>query len=243
MYARKRLSEYVDVVLTYSDDKEIFGIRTINVSNGVDAKKISECLSRFPHPDDSKIRFMACAQFNLWHGYDRAIEGLYQYINSKDSNKNIELIMVGEGASLESYKALVKKYKIQNYIKFTGKLYGEELTRVYSLCNIGLDSMGRHRSGVYYNSSLKGKEYCAYGLMIVSGVETELDHAGDFDYYFRIPADDTPVDFGSIIDFYNRKVGPDIDKVRNDIISYAINNFSIDVVFKPVIDFIKCGEL
>lgn len=42
--------------------------------------------------------------------------------------------------------------------------------------------MGRHRSGVSFNSSLKGKEYCAKGLIIVSGVKTELDLDGEFLY-------------------------------------------------------------
>ena len=241
-YARKKLAQYVDVILTYSDDKEIFGIKTINMSNGVDAVKLSDSVKKYPYPDDGKIRFVACAQFNLWHGYDRAIEGLNQYVKRADANKNIELIMVGEGSSLDSYKALVSKYELDNYVKFMGKQYGDDLTRIYSACDIGLDSMGRHRSGVYYNSSLKGKEYCAYGLVIVSGVETELDHADDFEYYYRIPADDTAMDFASVLDFYNNKVGTDREKVKNVISSYAIDHFSMDVVFKPVIDFIMAGK-
>lgn len=242
-YARKKLKDYVDIVLTYSDDKEIFGIKTINISNGVDAIKLSEAVKRYPHPEDSKIRFMACAKFNLWHGYDRAIEGLYQYLQKPGANRNIEIEMVGDGSSTESYRQLVERYGLQDYVIFHGKKQGDELVKAYSICDIGLDSMGRHRSGVYYNSSLKGKEYCAYGLMIVSGVETELDHAEDFEYYYRIPADDSPVDFEQILSFYQRKVGNRKDSVRSQIMKYAIDHFSMGVVFQPVIDFIcKDGE-
>ena len=107
--------------------------------------------------------------------------------------------------------------------------------------DIGLDSMGRHRSGVYYNSSLKGKEYCAYGLLIVSGVETELDNAADFDYYFRIPADDSPVDFAKILEFYNEKVADNKAAVHKKISDYALDHFSMDKVFKPVMDYIGSG--
>ena len=235
-YARKKLKNYVDVVLTYSDDKEIFGIKTINISNGVDAVNLSEAVKRYPHPDDGKIRFMACAKFNLWHGYDRAIEGLHQYFQKADANKNIEIEMVGDGDSLEFYRRLVEKYRLQDYVKFHGKKQGEELIKVYSICDIGLDSMGRHRSGVYFNSSLKGKEYCAYGLMIVSGVETELDHVSDFEYYYRIPADDSPMDFEKVLAFYDEKA----NKVayRSKIMQYAIDYFSMEVVFQPVIEFV-----
>lgn len=242
-YARKKLKDYVDVVLTYSDDKEIFGIQTINISNGVDAAKLSNAVMNYPRPNDGKIRFMACAKFNLWHGYDRAIEGLHQYIQKPGANKNIEIEMVGDGDSTESYRQLVEKYRLQDYVIFHGKKQGEALVKAYSACDIGLDSMGRHRSGVYYNSSLKGKEYCAYGLMIVSGVETELDHMTDFEYYYRIPADDSPVDFEKVLDFYNHKVGSTKDSIRIHIMKYAQEHFSMEVVFKPVIDFIcKNGE-
>ena len=241
-YARKKLKDYVDVILTYSDDKKIFGIKTINISNGVDAVKLSEAVEKYPHPDDGKLRFIACAKFNLWHGYDRAIEGLHQYLSESAADKNIELEMVGDGTLVDTYKQLVEKYSLQDFVKFHGKLQGEKLTKVYSMCDIGLDSMGRHRSGVYYNSSLKGKEYCAYGLIIVSGVETELDHADDFGYYYRIPADDTPVDFAKVIEFYKSKTAADRSAVRREISEYAIKHFSMDVVFKPVIDYIRSSK-
>ena len=229
----------MDVVLTYSDDKEIFGIKTINISNGVDALSIFQAVRKYPHPEDGKIRFMACAKFSLWHGYDRAIEGLHQYLEKPDANRNIEIEMVGDGDAAESYRQLVKKYGLEEYVRFYGKKQGDELIRVYSLCDIGLDSMGRHRSGVYYNSSLKGKEYCAYGLMIVSGVETELDHADDFEYYYRIPADDSPVDFEKVLAFYQAKADSHKERMRETIMQYAIDHFSMEVVFQPVIDYIS----
>ncbi len=237
-YARNKLKDYVDVILTYSNDREIFGVKTINISNGVDAENLSNVALKYSYPNDEKIRFMACAKFNLWHGYDRAIEGLYQYFQKPDANRNIEIEMVGDGEFTETYRQLVDKYGLQKYVKFHGKKQGEELAKIYSKCDIGLDSMGRHRSGVYYNSSLKGKEYCAYGLMIISGVETELDHANDFDYYFRIPADDSYVNFEKVIDFYNLRVGKNKEFVKKQIMQYARDHFSMNVVFQPVIDFV-----
>lgn len=240
-YARQKLKNYIDVILTYSNDKEIFGIKTINLRNGVDVEKISKVVGKYTYPDDGTLRLMACAKFNLWHGYDRAIEGLYNYLKNSDSNPKIEIEMVGDGESIKFYKRLVEKYGLQKNVIFHGKLQGEELAKIYSISDIGLDSMGRHRSGVYYNSSLKGKEYCAYGLMIVSGVETELDTAKDFKYYLRMPADETPIDFTKIVNFYNTltSYGEKRKIVRNAIMNYAKDNFSMKVVFQPVINFVK----
>ena len=240
-YARKKLKDYVDVALTYSDDKKIFGMKTLNISNGVDALRISKMTQQYPYAKNDKLRFIACAKFSFWHGYDRVIEGLYQYFQKPNAYRNIEIEMVGDGDSVELYKQLVRKYNLQNYVKFYGVRQGDDLIKIYSKCDIGFDSMGRHRSGVFYNSSLKGKEYCAYGLMIVSGVKTELDNVKDFEYYYRIPADDSPVDFEKIIEFYNAKMVTDKIKVKNKIADYAKKHFSMEVVFQPIIDFIKQG--
>ncbi len=241
-YARKRLHRYVDVILTFSEDKEIFGIKTINTCNGVDTKAASDALTGKTHPDDGTIRIMACARFDYWHGYDRAIEGLRSYIRDPRSDKRVELEMVGDGPMVDGYKELVEEYGLQEYVRFHGRLLGDDLTKVYAISNIGLDSMGRHRSGVFYNSSLKGKEYCAYGLVVVSGVKTELDNDESFDYYYRIPADDSPVDFNKLIDFYNTVTdnGRKREEVRKAIMQYASEHFSMDVVLKPVLDYI-CG--
>ena len=75
---------------------------------------------------------------------------------------------------------------------------------LYDKADIALDCMGRHRVGVYYNSSLKGKEYCAYGVPIISGVETELDQRKEFQYYLRVPADDTILDMDDIVNYYHK---------------------------------------
>lgn len=242
--ACSKLCRYVDVVLTYSNDEEIFKIPTIRLSNGVDVKQIADSLQNYPCLADDKIRMMACAKFNLWHGYDRVIEGLNQYVQKTDSNKNIEIEFVGDGLFLNKYKEMVEKYQLQKYVVFHGKCQGTKLTEIYSKCVIGLDSMGRHRSGVYYNSSLKGKEYCAYGLVVVSGVETELDHDELFDYYLRVPANDSPVDFSEVINFYYdvTQEGERVNEVKDRIRRYASEKFDMEVVFKPVIDYIKNRE-
>lgn len=235
---RRKLKEYIDVIITYSKDREIFGIPTINLSNGIDFFELNKY--SFEQNKDSRIHVIACACFNFYHGYDRAIKGLSEYIKDNEDS-GIVLDIVGDGSALTEYKALVQDLDLENYVVFHGQLNGEALARIYSIASIGLDSMGRHRAGVYYNSSLKGKEYCAYGLYIVSGVETELDNNSEFPFYYRIPADESPMDWNSVISAYKKTIENfgGTDNCKAMIKDYAKCNFDMSVAFQPVIDYIR----
>ena len=97
--------------------------------------------------------------------------------------------------------------------------------------------MGRHRSGVFYNSSLKGKEYCAKGLPIVSGVETELDSHPEYEYYYRVPANDDPVNIYEIIKFYDKVYSKNNhQEVADSIRTLTFKMFDMQYAFMPVVE-------
>lgn len=235
---RKKLYKYIDKIITYSEDKEIFNISTINTSNAVDIKT---CKRKRKSTTKYPINMIACASLYYWHGFDRAIEGIKNYYaEEKDNKVELNLYIVGNGEEYPIYQKLISKYSLEEHVFLVGAKYGEDLDCIYDTCQIGLDSMGRHRSGVLYNSSLKGKEYCAKGLMIVSGVRTELDDATDFDFYYRIPADDSPVNFDEIIMFYNNHTKTkSIDEIQEEIVEYADEHFDFSVVMKPIQEYIE----
>ena len=56
--------------------------------------------------------------------------------NLLKKNKNIKLLIVGDGPDLEEYKKLCKKYKIEDNIKFTGKVPWEDIPLYYNLSDI-----------------------------------------------------------------------------------------------------------
>lgn len=236
---RRFLYKYVDRIVTYSDDKSIFRIKTINISNGVNLKRI---LPKKVSQNTKSINMIAVAKFGFWHGYDRLIKGLGRYYNSGIKNKrDIKLYLVGPGDSkvLEDYKLLIKKYKLYDKVILTGKKYGKELARVYDKCELGIDSLARYRSGVTYNSTLKGKEYLAKGLPIISGVKTELDNM-QFKYYYRVPADDSPINIKKVIEFYDKIYQQESkQKVINEVRSFCSDNFSFNQVYKKVINWYK----
>lgn len=236
---RKYLHKFVDVCVTFSDDNAIYGIRAVNISNGVDTKKIQ---MRIPKNTSGEIHLIAVAKFAPWHGFDRIIDGMGMYYQKKPKHI-IKFYIVGYGDKNieENYKSRIKQYKLENYVFLLGEKHGKDLDELYNLSDIAIDSMGRHRSKVYYNSSLKGKEYMAKGLPIVSGVKTELDYVENYPYYLRVPADDSYVDMYDIIKFYNSIYKSiEADSVTKIIRKYCEDNFDIDKCFESVVKEIKC---
>lgn len=234
---RNFLYRYVDKVFTYSNDKYIFRIPCINISNFVDCNKI---LPRANKSNNNEVNIIAVATLAFWHGYDRAIKGLHNYYLNTNNKVIVKLHFVGDGPILDDYKKMVKEYHLEKYVVFYGAKKGVELSNIYDICDIALDSLGRHRSGIFYNSSLKGKEYMAKGLPIISGVATELDSIDNYLYYLRVPADDSPLDINEICLFYEKVYGNQSKKeVIKSISSKAKEMFNIDIAMQPIIEELK----
>ncbi|SJZ77196.1 glycosyltransferase [Anaerorhabdus furcosa] len=234
---RRYLRKYIDRIATYSDDDVIFEIPTIQISNAVDAYDVK--IANIKEYKSSEINVMLCATLSYWHGYDRAIEGLNEYYKN-GGTVNFILHIVGDGEEYNKLKKMINSYDLNNNVILHGKLFGKKLDLVYEQCDIGFDSMGRHRSGISYNSSLKGKEYVAKGLPIISGVKTELDYDKTYKYYKRIPADDTPVDFEQVHNFCDEiYCGENTVDVRSEIRKYANDHFTYEITMKSVLDFLK----
>lgn len=206
--------------MTFSNDRKIFNIETIQISNGVDFKNVPLKKNSLKSNSlkSNSINLIGVASISHWHGYDRVIEGLKLYLDS-DPDVNVIFNIVGDGNPkvLNDYKEKVSKYNLTDNVVFHGKLTGNKLNDVFDLSDIGVDALGRHRSKVFYNSSLKGKEYLARGLPIISGVRTELDDMHGFPAYLRIPANDSPVDIYEVKNFFSDIIQSNIDarKIRS----------------------------
>lgn len=231
--AIKSLRECVDYIVTFSKDECIFGIPTIKIMNGIDYSKIR----LRTYKDHSSFNMIAVALFAKWHGYDRLIDGMnleFDFIKEND----IHLYLIGKGKVLKRYKKLINKYSLGSYVHFTGPLNGEKLDDYYDIADVAIDCCGRHRVGVYYNSTLKGKEYCAHGVPIVSGVNTELDNFDKFSYYKRFPANDSYISIKEIFDFV-KSLGSDYSTISTTIRYQTEPVFDMKHTFLPVVDCLQ----
>lgn len=230
---RNKLVSISDAVVTFTDDKTIFGKRTISISNGVDFDAIP--LQNKEKLNDNIINLVGVAEVHYWHGFDRLIAGLGEYYKKKHV-KDIFFHIIGGIAPSEmdgsvyakGFSKIITEYGIEDKVLFHGPLYGEKLDRVLNIADFAVGSLGRHRTGVFNMKSLKNREYTARGIpFIYSETDTDFDNK---DFILKAPADDTPIDIDIILDFLNKH------KVVASSIRESIKYLSWNKQMKKVID-------
>jgi glycosyltransferase involved in cell wall biosynthesis len=203
---RRQLYAQMDAVVTFSDAQEIFGQRTINISNGVDFDSIPlhQPSSINHHP--SALHLIGVAEVHYWHGYDRLIAGIGEYYKNGGKRDVFFHIVGGVGPSemydsihAPGFAELMDKYQIKDKVIFHGQLFGKELDDVFNQCQFAIGSLARHRSGITNIKTLKNREYATRGIPFIY---SEQD--SDFDaqpYVLKAPADESPIALQQIIDF------------------------------------------
>jgi len=195
---RDSLYKQMDAVVTFSDCERIFGQRTIRISNGVDFDSIPLHQPSTISHQPSELHLIGVAEVHPWHAFDRILTGLGYY---KGSLKVYFHIVGGVHPNhmAKTFLPLIEKYHLQDRILFHGQLFGDELTRVFNLCQFAIGSLGRHRSGIADIKTLKNREYATRGIPFIYS-----ENDSDFDwqpYVLKAPADESPIDIQKIIDF------------------------------------------
>ncbi len=237
---KKCLAAYIDRIVTVSDcGSYIWGIKTIVAQNGVDVESIVP-ISEKIGDDVGSLRIIAVAQFQPSHGYERVIDGLYDYY-SKGGEKRIELHMVGEGSECNRYKKMTKRLGLNGFVFFHGMLDGNELENCYKDKDIGLGEFGLYKRGLYESGSLKVREYLARGLPVVSGTHnTAFDKGGD-NYYYEFPNEAGKIDFNMIVNWYNNLISKYHSRINlaNEIRDFSKEHVDISVAMKPIVDYLE----
>ena len=203
---RRRLYQYMDAMVTFSDTKEIFGQRTINISNGVD---FDSTPLHTPSPSSllSPLHLIGVAEVHSWHGFDRVVAGIGEYYsqqptaNSQQPEVFFHIVGGVHPFHMKTYfTPLLEKYpQIKDKIIFHGTMFGKELDDVFNQCQFAIGSLGRHRSGITVIKTLKNREYATRGIpFIYSEIDSDFEHQP---YILKAPADETPIDIQKIVDF------------------------------------------
>ncbi|MBR7033790.1 MAG: glycosyltransferase [Clostridia bacterium] len=224
---RGSLKKFVNRIVTYSEDKSIFGIDCINIANGIDVFAQRIC-SRSEHRDE--IVFTGVAKISPWHGYDRMIRGIAMYSGQPDVVFNV----VGDGPALEECRSLAEELKVGDRVSFKGFRSGKELDEIYDDTDVGVDCLALHRKGMTRVSSLKSREYAARGLPILTAnyFDTIPD---DWDYLIKEDADESPINVKHAVDCFLkiRERG----EYKKEIRSFAEDKLDINVTFRPVLRY------
>ncbi|WP_027715117.1 glycosyltransferase [Desulfuromonas sp. TF] len=226
------LRYYVDRIITFSREGEIFGIPTIRTDNGVDV----DAFGIMPRPEDSEvIRLVGVANLSFWHGYDRIISGLARHY-AGDNPRPVVFEIVGSGQELERLQNDARRNDLTEHVTFHGPLHGAELDEVLGRCHIGVSSIGMHRLQVD-TSNLKSREFCARGIPFVIAYE-DRDFSKELEFVFHVSANDEPVDITKLLEFYDalRIKNPDF---TGEMRKYAEERLTWRGKMKPVAETVR----
>lgn len=218
---RNKLAKEMTAIVTFSDYKQIFGQRTINISNGVDLDSIP--LHQYHPHGDGSVHLIGVAEVHLWHAFDRVITGIGEYYKHNPDSRKVFFHIVGGVHPNERYRsnvfhpgfqAIIDKYKIQEYIIFHGQLFGKQLDDVFNQCCFAIGSLGRHRSGITIIKTLKNREYATRGIpFIYSEQDSDFDYQS---YVVKAVPNESPINIQHIIDFVDN-FHADPQNIRNTV--------------------------
>ncbi|ABR30926.1 hypothetical protein SU69_05445 [Thermosipho melanesiensis] len=225
-----KIINYVDYIPTTSEfylKNENLNNKLIRYCNGVNVNKYP--IRKRP-PFEDKINILMVTSITFWQGIDRILEGLYNFY--KDNVKfKIYLNIVGVGPEMHRLKKMVKKYSLDRFVNFRGKLSGELLDKQFDLNHIAAGSLGRHRTDNNNISTLKASEYCARGIPFFTSVN-EMCFNNSLNFIYFVEANDGPIDFLEIINFYQSINSFNYEKEMRE---YAIENLNWEKVLKEII--------
>lgn len=234
-YNRTKMHGLIDRFAILTDESEVFGIPTIKIKNGIDIEQIKK---RSPlRFDDETINICAVAMFKEWHGYERLINGVYEYYKKNGTRKFI-FHFVGEGSELNTYRKLVEELSLSDHFAFYGFMNNKDLDMIYDKCRLALGTFGMYKKNIDLSCDLKSREAVARGIPMVTGCKTDIFIKEKYSYFYEFPNDSSILDIQKIVEFYDsiyqfRDEATVIDEIRD----YAKKNIGMDDAMKNVIDY------
>lgn len=202
--------------VTFSDDKKIWGVPCINIANGYIPSRMP--MKKSSVYDGKSLHLIAAAVVQKYHGYDRIIEGMREYYQSKTKEEPIVTFTICGDGDLNPLKELVKKYNLDQYITFTGNITGKIFNTEFDRAHFAIGSLGRHRSGLTTMRALKNIEYTSRGIPFIYS-----ENNPDFDgkpFVMKASQDDTPINIHNIISFM-KTFNMTIEKIHQYALGYS----------------------
>ena len=224
---RVKAAKYMDRIVTFYNQDSIWDVPCLKLINGYDFSKVE--LPQRKLGDTVHVLSVSATAF--WHGYDRFIESLYRYYQA-GGKENIVYHLVGN--ILPEHQKMVDDYGLSGHVILYGRMSGEPLEQMYAKCSLGIDILGGHRKDYPVSSTLKSREYGAYGLPLITSSPVDFMEK-HYPYQLLVPYDDSPVDIRAVLDFYHRVYdGKQPDAVAAEIRDYAKEKCDMNVTMKSV---------
>lgn len=228
-YICSHLNKYVFRVATTNNIDKIFKIETIKINNAIDI----DCIRvKENNKKNNEVRLVGIANIQKWHGYDRVINGLYEYYKERKGNTNVYFHIVGEGREKYNLKKLVESLDIKENVIFEGAKSGEELDKLLDKMDIGVSSLSLFR-GAIGGDPIKTKEFIGRGFPVILGYNDKLvDMSKSF--VKKVSENDESIDINDILAWYYS-----LDVSSTDISKYAIDNLSWDKQIYKIVEVLN----
>lgn len=123
---------------------------------------------------------------------------------------------------------IIKQNALEPYVILYGNMHGNDLDQLFSKADMGIGSLGRHRSGITHIKTLKNREYAARGIPFVySEIDADFDHCN---YVLKVPANETPINIHELISFYHSQ------SWNINVIRHSVENLSWKMQMQKVIN-------
>lgn len=229
-YFRRFLYKYVDLVATNFEGDCLWGMKCAQLENGITLE--SNPLHK-KKPEIGRLIMIAVSGMEIWHGYERMIEGMRDYYE-KDGSRDLKLKLLGEGPEKKHYITLVEQYGLESHVEFCGKVDGDDLDRQYDLADLAVGSLGLYKTDIQDVTPIKGAEYCARGIPFICGYH-DMRFTGEEPFIMNVPNSPEPVDMEQVITFYEKIMAR--EGYMREMREYAKRHLTWDIVMRPVVDY------
>lgn len=229
-----KLKECVDLIVTTTPVGELYGVKTINVVNGIDA---DHSPARVKKDNDFDFNIISVAMISVWHGYDRVIRGISDYYKN-GGEKNILYTVIGDGDERPNLEQMVHDLKLENHIVFAGIKLKEELNSYYDVADIALEMLAGFRRTNGLISSIKMAEYFVKGVPVIYAADQDAYSDERALYCYRVSNDDSAIDIDALIEFSNNLYmqNNDIAKQMHEL---AKDYFDWEYTMRELMDYLK----
>lgn len=222
-------------VVTFSSDKNILGVKTINITNGVSVKDNPIATSSEGICQSFKIVFVG--QLHIWTGIDRLLKGMARYVQGGCRHGNVEVHIVGDGPMLIEWQCLAAELSLETEVIYYGNCCGEVLDAIYNGSHVAIGNLANHRRKLIANADLKNREYCMRGIPFITTAEDRA-FPRSFEFLKQVSPADSDINIEEIILFYEAvsRTEPNFKKHMRE---YAITNLTWETTMRPVIQDIQ----
>ena len=227
-FFRKKMGKYIDRFVHFGAEKEIWGVPTISMSNGIDVAQ--KPIRHWQKSLDGTLRLLAVGSWSAGHGLDRILYGMKEYTQK---GGKVSLTVSGAGPGIPALIALARELQLEHLIRFLPPTQGPSYDALFDQSDVAIGGLAIHRKGIKEASPLRHRDYCARGIpFVLAGKDSDI--AVDWPFCLQIPEGDAPVDLIEVQHFWD-SLQKEHPHFTQEMRTFAQNQLDWKVKIKPLI--------